>query len=201
MHRKSLVAYDQSADQFSKHYDEIGPREGDIALAFALAGNPRQARVLELGCGNGRDAKAILAFTTEYTGIDSSKKMISIARARLPEAHFKHCSVHNFTFDGPYDIVFALALIRYMNLEEVTDLLSSVYKSLHIGGILYISSTFGLVHDVLEQPSPIGGTRHIYTYNPSIIKKHAPHGFKTVHQMHDIVDGQEWFEIALQKVR
>lgn len=199
MHRAVRAAYDKSADQFSQHYDQIGAREGDIELAFALAGNPEHAKVLEIGCGNGRDARAIMRRTNNYTGIDTSEKLLSIARTRLPEGHFEQVDALNFMYQGPYDVVFAFAPLRHMKLEEVTDVLLAVHRSLRPGGVFYISSNHGLKYESVSQHSPVGGMRQIYTYNADIIQKHAPVGLKPVYQTRDTVDGQEWFEVALQK--
>lgn len=199
MHKAARAAYDESVALFSRHYDQIGPREGDIELAFALAGNPEHARVLEIGCGNGRDARAIIQRTPNYTGIDTSVKMIAIARNRLPEGNFEQISATDFDYKGLYDIVFAFAPFRHMDLEEVTDVLHAVGKSLRQGGVLYVSSNYGQKYERIEQPSPVGGTRLIFTYNPDILHKHAPSSLKRVYQMRDRVDGQEWFEVVFQK--
>jgi SAM-dependent methyltransferase len=199
MHRAARAAYDKSVAQFSHHYDQIGPRDGDIELAFALAGNPAQASVLEIGCGNGRDAKAIMQRTGDYTGIDTSEKMIAIARNRLPEGNFTQISANDFDYPGPYDVVFAFAPFRHMNLEEVTDVLHAVSRSLRQGGVLYVSSNYGPKYEQVEQPSPVGGTRQIFTYNSDILHKHAPTNLKRVYQLRDRVDGQEWFEVVFQK--
>jgi hypothetical protein len=34
MHQKTRDTYNQSADNLSRHYDQIGSRDGDIDLAF-----------------------------------------------------------------------------------------------------------------------------------------------------------------------
>lgn len=199
MHRAVRATYDKSADQFSQHYDQIGPREGDIELAFALAGNPEHARVLEIGCGNGRDAQAIMRRTPDYTGIDTSESMLDIARGRLPAGNFEQVSATDFDYKGPYEVVFAFALFRHMNLEEVTTVLTAAYYSLRVGGVFYISSNYGPKYEPVKQSSPVGGERLIYAYNPDIIQKHAPVGLKSVYQTRDTVGGREWFEVALQK--
>lgn len=199
MHRAARATYDISADQFSQHYDQIGPREGDIELAFALAGNPTNARVLEIGCGNGRDARAIMRHATHYTGIDISEKMLLIARTKLPEGNFERADAAEFTYKGPYDVVFAFALIRHMDLEEVTDVLKAVNHSLRPGGVLYISSNYGVKYEPIDLPSPVGGTRRVFTYNPNIIQKHSSSRLRLVYQTRDTVDGREWFEVAMQK--
>ena len=198
MHKKTRETYNKAVQTLSDHYDEIGPREGDINLAFTLAGNPENAVVLEIGSGNGRDARAILRRTPYYTGIDNSEKMIALARKRAPKGKFQIADAAAYNFTGPYDIVLAFAQFRHMNLEEVTTVLSRVYNSLRPGGVVYISSNFAETYHH-EQRRDAYGEREIYYYSPDILQKHAPSGFKKVQEIYDTVAGCKWFELALQK--
>lgn len=190
--------YDESADELSDYYDRIGPRYGDIELAFADAGNPENPVVLEIGCSNGRDAQIITEHTPYYTGIDLSEKMLDKARDRLPNAHFEQADARTYEYPGTYDIVFAFAPFRHMDLDEVTTVLRKIYDSLRVGGILYISSNYGEKYEETERQHPYG-IRKIYRYNPLIIQKHAPHGFKNIREQRDEVNNEEWFELSLKK--
>ena len=198
MHRKTRETYNKAAQPLSDHYDQIGPREGDINLAFTLAGNPENAVVLEIGCGNGRDARAILRRTPYYTGIDTSEAMITVARKRVPRGTFYIADAVEYNFSGSYDIVFAFAQFRHMDLEEATTVLSRIYHSLRPGGVVYISSNFAESYHH-EQRKDAFGEREIYYYSPDILQKHAPPGFRKVQELYDTVDGYKWFELALQK--
>ena len=198
MSQNTRKVYDQSAEELSRYYDKIGPRDGDIDLAFAIAGNPENAVVLEIGCGNGRDAKAIVQHTPYYTGIDSSEKMVVKARERVPEGSFEQADATEYGYPTLYDIVFAFAPLRHMNLDEVTTVLKKVYDSLRPGGVFYISSNFGQKYEEVERAHPYG-VKTIYHYNPDIIIKHAPRGFKRVRELYDSVNNEPWFEVALKK--
>lgn len=198
MHQRTRDTYDQSAQSLSQHYDEIGARDGDVELAFALAGNPENAVVLELGCGNGRDARAILRRTPFYTGIDTSKKMIAIATQKVPKGDFKVADAITHNYGGPYDIIFAFALFRHLEINEVTAVLRKAAASLKEGGILYISSMFGRVYEHHAHTDNYG-TREMHLYNPEIILKHCPPSLKKVQEIYDHIDGNEWFELALRK--
>jgi SAM-dependent methyltransferase len=198
MHQGTRDTYNHSAGQLGKHYDEIGPREGDIDLAFAIAGYPENAVVLEIGCGNGRDARAILRHTPFYTGIDTSEKMIALARIKAPKGVFEVADAVLYDYAGPYDIVFALAQFRHMNIEEAATVLKKVYDSLKPGGVFYISSNYGEQYHQSSRADSYG-LREMYYYNPAIIQQYAPEGFKKIQEIHDVVDGNQWFEIALKK--
>lgn len=198
MNQRTRDTYNQSAQPLSQHYDEIGPREGDINLAFTLAGNPENAVVLELGCGNGRDSRAILRRTPFYTGIDTSEKMIALSRQKSPKGNFELADAITYDYSGPYDVVFAFATLRHIGLEELPIVLTKVYDSLKPGGVFYISSNYGETYRQGPREDEYGN-REINYYNPDIIQKHAPPGFKKAQEIHDTIDGEQWFEIALQK--
>lgn len=198
MHQKTRDTYNQSADSLSRHYDAIGPREGDINLAFTLAGNPTDAAVLEIGCGNGRDARAILRRTHNYTGIDVSDAMIRHAREKVPNGQFITADALSFEYKGPYDIVFVFAAFRHLNPDELTIVLKHIYHNLREGGVLYISSNHADTYHNSARDDKYG-VREIHYYNPKLIQQRAPRGLKKVQEIYDMVDGQEWFEIALQK--
>lgn len=198
MHQKTRDTYNQSAGSLSQHYDEIGPREGDINLAFTLAGNSDNAVVLEIGCGNGRDSRAILRRTPFYTGIDTSKEMIALAKQKSPKGTFEVQDAITFDYKGPYDIVFAFAMLRHADIDELTTILQKVHDCLKPGGVFYISSNYGETYHEGPREDKYGN-REIYYYNPDIIQDRAPTGFKKVQEIHDTVNGEQWFEVALQK--
>ena len=74
-------------------YDEIGQTYSankslaisdytELPAILALAGNVRRKRVLDVGCGPGRHACALLDSGAHVTGIDISEEMLKSARAR-----------------------------------------------------------------------------------------------------------------------
>lgn len=199
MQHKTRDTYSKSAGSLGRHYDEIGERSGDIDLAFTLAGNPENARVLEIGCGNGRDARAILRNTPYYTGIDTSPEMIELAREKVPHGTFELADAVTYNYDGPYDVVFAFASFRHIAPGELGIVLKKIYDNLRVGGVLYISSNYDTYYreDVRKDSY---GVRQIHYYNPDIIHHYSPQGLKKVQELYDTIDGNKWFEVVLKKV-
>jgi SAM-dependent methyltransferase len=191
--------YTDRNDGLVEHYEQIGPREGDIALAFALAGNPEHARVLELGCGQGREAQVILQRTPYYLGIDRSPDMIRLARKRAKQGFFEIADVVNHTYDqGTYDIVFAFGLLRHLDKQASERLLAKLLTSLRVGGVLYLSSPYGSRYKTLKQHG-FFGVRQVALYSPKLVAKLAGKRFAKVYELMGEVSGEPWFEIALQK--
>ncbi len=198
MHQETRDTYNHSSGSLSDHYDRIGPRSGDIDLAFSLAGNPTSARVLELGCGNGRDARAILRKTSSYIGIDTSEQMIERAHSKVPQGQFEVADAVTYNFPGHFDIIFSFALLRHLSIPELTSVLKRAAHSLNEGGVLYLSSNYNDIY-LQESRSDDYGTREMFYYNPAIIQKYAPRSLTKIQEIYDTIDGAEWFEVALRK--
>lgn len=94
-----------------------GPRLGrDLAAAVvARLGSPA---VLDVGCGPGRVAEAVLdAGASSYLGIDLSPRMLTLARERLEGRQSVELLEGNFLdleLPGAFTVVLALGLFDYL---------------------------------------------------------------------------------------
>lgn len=183
-----------------EHYSSIGPREGDIELAFSLAGNPYNANVLEIGCGLGRDAVMIAQKTPYYVGIDATADVIKLAKQRVPKGHFEVADAFTYSYPAnTYDIVFCFAALRHHDKDKAKQLLATLHPALKQGGIVYLSMHFGAQYKMTKQQD-LFGQRDIAVYNPALIAKLAGKGYQMVYERVDTVMGVKWFEVALKKL-
>ena len=83
-------------------------RVSDIDETFNLFSKSNPS-VLEIGCGNGRDAAEICKRTNKYLGLDIAEKFIEIARQKVPQGRFEIADVETYDFPQNLDIVFAFA--------------------------------------------------------------------------------------------
>jgi hypothetical protein len=58
--RTTIATYDNSAQELAAYFAGIGSRLDIIQEALQLAGKPHEAKVVEVGCGDGRDAEDII---------------------------------------------------------------------------------------------------------------------------------------------
>lgn len=130
MHTNNIRIYNENALAMADKFDAIGVRLADIEETLALVKN--NPKVLEIGCGNGRDAFEICKRTTDYLGVDASEKLIELARKKSlrqglrsrmlsimhsPEdwtlfSHLLHSCIPRKTFQKKYSIRYLKPLIQ-----------------------------------------------------------------------------------------
>lgn len=132
-------------DDFAARYDE----ENSASLLntyynrpaiLALAGDVSGRRVLDVGCGSGPLAAALLAGGADVTGTDGSRAMLDIARRRLGDQ--VPLTVHDLNEPLPYDDdsfddVLASLVLHY--LEDWEAPLAEIRRVLAPGGRLIVS--------------------------------------------------------------
>lgn len=108
LRQQTIDTYNKSAIALAEYFRGIGSRTTDIDKAFALCGEPKSAQVVEIGCGDGRDAKEIVKRAGWFLGFDVSEELIKLARELVPTGKFEVADATKFTFPENLDIVFAL---------------------------------------------------------------------------------------------
>jgi ubiquinone/menaquinone biosynthesis C-methylase UbiE len=134
---KTRKDYDQIAESFSKTREYIPEEQKSLLLQYITPGD----KVLDLGCGNGRFSE-VFKQNIEYIGVDSSRKMIEIAKTKYPEADFKVTDALNLPFpENSFDKVFSFAVIHHIPSEELQlQFLKEVKRTLKPGGILILAA-------------------------------------------------------------
>jgi len=135
-HHKTISTYDQIAEKFSKsHWDSFWPKEMTEFIKL-VPGN----KILEIGCGAGRDAVFLNEFGMKVTGIDASAGMLAEARKRLPtndfrQMDFRRLDFPNQTFDG----FWSAASLLHLPKNEISGVLLEMKRILKPKGIGFIS--------------------------------------------------------------
>lgn len=196
---QNIKTYDKSAKELAEYFKGIGPRVEDISNALKLAGNPEKPRVIEIGCGDGRDAKEIVKLVNWYEGVDPSKGLLDIARKDLPDTNFTVADALTYKYPENLDVVYAFASLLHVNKKDLGTVFEKVYQSLKVNGIFYISLKEKEVYTE-EVKKDKYGERMFYFYNTKIIKKIAPSKFNSIYENSQIHCDTKWFTIALKKI-
>lgn len=134
-----------TADYYDEHattYAEatIGLDMADLYQPF-LHRLPVNARILDAGCGPGRDTKAFENMGYTVSAFDASGEMVALARkhgcSEVHHATFKEFSTPNFGMR--YHGVWACASLLHVPLTELASTMEKLGGWLLPGGVLYCS--------------------------------------------------------------
>jgi SAM-dependent methyltransferase len=196
--QKTVDTYNHSAKELAEYFRGIGPRSNYIELALAICGK-KNPKVLEIGCGDGRDAREILQHTPHYLGFDPANEAIRLARETAPDGTFFVADATTFAYPLGQDVVFAFASILHLDEEALKVTLQKVQACLNTDGVFYISTKYSGEYRS-EVKKDTYGERMFYYYNPSLVEKLAGDGFGTVTTFRETIGSTSWFELVLQKV-
>ena len=197
--QKTIHTYDKSAKALADYFKGIGARVYDIELGLKLANKETGARVVEIGCGDGRDTSEIIKRVSWYEGFDPSEGLLQLARRKLPGEKFVNATAQTYDYPPAVDVVFAFASLLHVNKKDLRVVFDKVYDSLVFGGIFFISLKERPRY-VEEVKSDAFGERMFYYYSVDDITRIASSKFKLVYEDHQKIGETDWFTVALKKV-
>ena len=100
------------------------------------------SRILDAGCGPGRDALTFKKMGHHVTAFDASPTMVGIASKVLSQPVF-HCTFQEIGFQEEFDAVWACASLLHVPKKELPGTFAKLSSTLVQGGILYASFKYG----------------------------------------------------------
>jgi tellurite methyltransferase len=118
-----------------RRFNEFGP--SDFAKNFAVKYTNQNSNIIELGCGNGRDALFLVEYCKNYTGLDISQTGISTARQKLENKKYHrqpqfHCADFTNTdfadFKDSKNLFYSRFTLHSITLEQQKNLFTNLLK-------------------------------------------------------------------------
>ena len=138
-HKKVVIdGYNRCSTAYAKvRNQEIEP---SLSLLTDTLMN-KDAKILDIGCGNGIPVSKILS-SYKVTGIDISKKQIAQARSKVPNAQFICTDIMEFDFKHSYwDAIVSYFTIFHLRKNEQLQLFDKMAKGLRLGGYFLLTLT------------------------------------------------------------
>ncbi|MEU9230155.1 class I SAM-dependent methyltransferase [Streptomyces massasporeus] len=142
-------------------YEARFPDPGRLAARWTedcLRRHGAGPRVLDMGCGTGRDAAHLHGAGRAVTGADLSEAMLAHARAHHPGPRYVHADLHGFDL-GSFDAVVCLdsSLLYCHTNDQLDGFLASCRQALAPGGLLVAELRNGAYFlgrtDLLDRPA------------------------------------------------
>jgi len=138
----TLTHYEQRADAFWAGTREHDVRQNIEELLRHLEGEP-PFRILDFGCGPGRDLKAFTELGHEAVGLDGAPSFARMAReysgCEVIEQDFLALDLPRERFDG----IFANASLFHVPTAELPRVLGQLHAALVPRGVLFASNPRG----------------------------------------------------------
>ena len=99
-------------------------------------------RVLDAGCGSGRDSKAFMQHGFSVVAFDASMEMCKAASKLIGQ---KVCQMkfQDIAFDAEFDGIWACATLLHVPMDELPVIMKKLHNALKENGALYASFKYG----------------------------------------------------------
>ena len=126
-----------------------------VCEALLLPGLPAGAAILELGCGTGHLAQALLARGFAVTGLDLALEMLAHASANAPRGRFLAADMRQFALPPVYDAGLVIGSLGCLaSAAELGAVFANLHRALRPGASLLLE---------VFLPGACGGER-LYTH-------------------------------------
>lgn len=136
---KTIDYYNRNSEAFRADTQKASLSE--IQQEFSRLVRPN-GRILDFGCGSGRDYLAFLEQGFQAEALDGSEAMCRIA-SEYAKAPVMNVRFEEFNVRDVYDGIFACASLLHLSSETLPEVLASLLGALHDDGILYCSFKYG----------------------------------------------------------
>ncbi len=199
----TIATFDKYAREYQDKYSKFEPYLKSYAN-FATLLSPED-RVLDIACGPANISQVLLQQHPRLTihGIDLSRKMLEIAREKIPGGTFEQRDIRLLaSIDKRFDAVVSGFAVPYLSSDEVKTFLSDVNNLLNSGGYLYISAQLGDYADSAYQENKSADKVYVYYYSEEFLKNLLElNGFKILkldYNLYDQSEATEQKEIFIQ---
>jgi cyclopropane fatty-acyl-phospholipid synthase-like methyltransferase len=136
---ETLAYYNQNAQAFIE-----GTENADMSeqYRFFLKHLPQKGRLLDLGCGSGRDSIYFASLGFQVTAVDGSEELCK----RLKERYgmdAQQIYFEDLSFREEFDAVWACASLLHVKKADMASVMMKVSQALTPGGIFYASFKYG----------------------------------------------------------
>lgn len=138
MTNKTLDYYNKNADSFVQGTVSVDFRETQDRFLRRLEGR----KILDYGCGSGRDTKYFLESGYDVKAIDGSQELCKSASA-YTGIKVKHMLFQDLDELEYYDGIWACSSILHLPKNELRVVMKKMSKALVSGGIIYTSFKYG----------------------------------------------------------
>ncbi len=192
---QTIEYYDSNSNQYISN--TLGLDMESLYTPF-LENLPIGSKILDAGCGPGRDTKNFILKGYKLTAFDASKEMVENA------TEYSGIKVHQKKFQdikyiNKFDGIWACASLLHVPFSEMKNVISSLSRALKVNGIFYLSFKYG-------DKEVFRNGRHFSNFNEKtftdFISDFPEFTITKMWKTGDLREGREdeqWLNVILQK--
>lgn len=130
-------SYQETAERFARNVASLAPMESIQRFVSMLPPNPR---IIDIGCGSGRDAKVFSENGVSVVGIDFCQSLIDIAKKTAPLAQFQMMDIETDDFpEASFDGAWASCSLLHIPKKSFSPVLCKIHSCLKENGYFYLT--------------------------------------------------------------
>lgn len=136
---KNVDYYNRNADSFFE-----GSINADMSVVRArfLSYVPAGGRILDAGCGSGRDSKVFMEAGYDVVSFDASEEMCKRASEYIGR-EVKNMRFEEMSFANEFDGIWACASLLHVAFEKLLEIVKKLHEALRTNGAVYASFKYG----------------------------------------------------------
>ena len=138
MKNKTLDYYNQNVTTFIADTISVDLKDTQNKFINALPGD----KILDLGCGSGRDTKYFLEFGLKVTAVDGSEELCKRASDYLGIPVY-HMLFQELDLEDEYNGIWACSSILHLPKDELRTVFYKMVTALKSSGVIYTSFKYG----------------------------------------------------------
>lgn len=137
---ETIKYYNQHAGEYYKSTINVDFNQLHRKFVSLL---PENARIIDIGCGSGRDVKAFCDLGYQAIGLDASEELANEAMRHL-EIEVVVGDMATWVAQEPFDGIWCCAALLHLREEEANSFFHNLQYNLKPGGILFLSVKEGI---------------------------------------------------------
>ncbi len=197
--KNSIETYNKYAKIYA---DYTNQKSFQYQINKFITSLPKKAKILDIGCGAGRDVVYFTEENCEAIGIDISEGLLQEARERYPNAKFEKMDFTKTTFPNElFDGLWCMASLSDVPKLKTTEVLNEFNRILKNNGIIFIATKEGEGEKIISKKKYNNSPRFY-----SFFKEEELHNLLTKTNFEvvssDVADdsGTKWIEIFARKI-
>jgi SAM-dependent methyltransferase len=193
--------YSENAKTVAERYESV---VSSLSESFGEAFKP-QSRLLDIGCGSGRDLALLTSIGHESYGVDATPEFVVLSQSLHPELKGKvlHAALPNFEppFGGDFDGVLCSAVLMHIAESELVPAALSIKRCLkNHGRLLYSVPSKRL--DVVTENRDANGRLFVPDQSDRLQKIFEQLGFSLISKWNNTDslgrDSVEWISVLME---